>query len=95
MTSLGQSETSGFDAAPCGECRAKPGEPCARWCSSGAIVMSQSGAIDQHICETCGGDGEVCVGFGIYSQMRPGIAICPDCGGTGHAEPPSRGRSDG
>lgn len=36
-------------------------------------------------CLTCEGDGEVLVGFGIYSTMRPGIKRCPDCGGTGEA----------
>lgn len=34
------------------------------------------------VCETCDGDGEVAVGFGIYSTMRPAIARCPDCGGS-------------
>ena len=50
--------------------------------------MGQSVATDEQydgpdVCETCEGYGEVCVGFGIWSEMRPGIAVCPDCGGTG------------
>ena len=50
--------------------------------------LGQSVATDEQydgpdVCETCEGYGEVCVGFGIWSEMRPGIAVCPDCGGTG------------
>jgi len=32
-------------------------------------------------CAACDGEGQVAVGFGIYSNMRPAIARCPDCGG--------------
>jgi len=38
-----------------------------------------------NVCDTCEGYGEVCVGFGLYSHMRPGIARCPDCDGDGRA----------
>lgn len=48
----------------------------------GVMVCGQCGVAK---CPTCDGDGEVCVGFGIDSEMRPGIARCPDCGGTGEA----------
>jgi len=41
------------------------------------------------VCDICEGYGEVCVGFGLYSHMRPGIARCPDCDGSGQTKEPA------
>lgn len=49
----------------------------------GAMVCGRCGVAK---CKTCDGDGEVLVGFGLTSTIRPGIKRCPDCNGTGDAD---------
>lgn len=44
-------------------------------------LRGKSGTDDE--CPMCDGEGQICVGFGIYSNLRPGIAHCPECHGTG------------
>lgn len=78
---MGQSERSVFDAAPCDECRAQPGDPCARWCSEGGSV-GRFGAWDDDPYNDRDYEFDVeCANCGrVYGSLHDGP--CPSCGSS-------------